>query len=75
MCARGTFPRATVKAFMNQSQSLNHNHVQHRESGSKKMANYLKKKKSCRLGYYFKNAKRYGNHMLAAELQAVACVG
>lgn len=35
MCARGHFPGATVKAFMNQSQSLNHYHV-HRESESKK---------------------------------------
>lgn len=46
---------------MNQSQSLNHYRVKHRESESesKKVANYLKKS----MGYYFKNAKRYGNHI------------
>lgn len=43
MCARGIFPRANVRAIMNQSQSLNHYHVQQRESESKKMANYFKK--------------------------------
>lgn len=31
--------------------------------------------KSCRLGYYFKNAKRYEKYMFSAELQAVECVG
>lgn len=38
MYARGTFPRATVKA------SLNNYDIQPRESKSGKMANYLKKK-------------------------------
>lgn len=40
MRARGTFPRATVNAFMNQ---LNHYHVPHKESKKEKIANYLKK--------------------------------
>lgn len=58
---------------MNQSQSLNNERVQQRErEGVRKWPIIWK---TCRLGYYFKNAKRYGNHMLAAELQAVACVG
>lgn len=43
MCARGTFPRGTVRAVMNQSQNLKHYHVEQRERESKKMANYFKK--------------------------------
>lgn len=71
MYARGTFPRATVKA------SLNNYDIQPRESESGETANYLrkKKKKTCRLDYFFQSEKRYGKHMLAAGLQAVVCVG
>lgn len=38
MYAKGTFPRATVKAFMDQSHSLNNYHVQHRKTESRKWA-------------------------------------